>query len=147
MARARLFAGAPARLVSLAPPAGAVSPLDPPPPWLGWGHDRRGVWPWPDDLDADLNARPGPGRLDDLGRRVRERLLATRLEPVVGHGDFESQNVRWIGDEPYAVHDWDSVVALPEPAIAGAAAADRHLRLLRRRLRQRTPHRRLPGRA
>jgi hypothetical protein len=74
-------------------------------------------------LDADLNARPGPGWLDDLGRRVRERLLSVRLPYVIGHGDWESQNLRWQGHEPYAVHDWDSVVALPEAAVAGAAGA------------------------
>jgi hypothetical protein len=42
---------------------------------------------------------------------------------VIGHGDWESQNLRWQGREPYAVHDWDSVVALPEAAVAGAAGA------------------------
>ncbi|MGR6912710.1 phosphotransferase [[Actinomadura] parvosata] len=89
----------------------------------GWEHGEDGVWPWPDDLDADLNASPGPDWLDDLGRRVRARLTGTRLPPVVGHGDFESQNLRWRGGELAAVHDWDSVVALPEPAVAGAAAA------------------------
>ncbi|MEV0383362.1 hypothetical protein [Nonomuraea sp. NPDC050643] len=121
--RARLFAAALARLVRLAPAVEVVAPLTPAPPWVGWGHRGDGVWPWPDDVDADLNARPGPDWLDDLSARVREPLLATRLEPVVGHGDFESQNVRWAGDEVRAVHDWDSAVALPEPALAGAAAA------------------------
>ncbi|MFC7104177.1 phosphotransferase [Nonomuraea rubra] len=121
--RARPFAEALARLVGLAPSPGAAGPLSPAPPWVGWEHAGAGVWPWPDDLDADLNAHPGPGWLDDLGRRVRERLLGTRLPAVVGHGDFESQNVWWRGGELLAVHDWDSVVALPEPAVAGAAAA------------------------
>ncbi|AQZ67073.1 unnamed protein product [[Actinomadura] parvosata subsp. kistnae] len=120
---ARAFAQALARLVRLAPPPDAVGPLTPAPPWMGWEHDEDGVWPWPDDLDADLNAAPGPDWLDDLGRRVRARLTGTRLPPVVGHGDFESQNLRWRGGELAAVHDWDSVVALPEPAVAGAAAA------------------------
>ncbi|GAA2215222.1 hypothetical protein GCM10009850_106890 [Nonomuraea monospora] len=121
--RASLFARALARLVRLAPPPGAVASLSPAPPWVGWEHGGAEVWPWPDDLDADLNARPGPGWLDDLGRRVRERLLGARPAPVVGHGDFESQNVWWRGEELLAVHDWDSAVALPEPAVAGAAAA------------------------
>ena len=42
---------------------------------------------------------------------------------MVGHGDWESQNVRWRGDRPLAVHDWDSVVAQPEAVVAGLAAA------------------------
>jgi hypothetical protein len=33
---------------------------------------------------------------------------------VVGHADWESQNLRWDGDRPLAVHDWDSAVAQPE---------------------------------
>jgi hypothetical protein len=42
---------------------------------------------------------------------------------VVGHADWESQNIRWRGDRPLAVHDWDSAVAQPEPVVAGLAAA------------------------
>ncbi len=42
---------------------------------------------------------------------------------MLGHGDWESQNVRWIDRKPYAVHDWDSVIAQPEPAVVGAASA------------------------
>jgi Ser/Thr protein kinase RdoA (MazF antagonist) len=45
------------------------------------------------------------------------------LAPVVGHADWESQNIRWRGDRPVAVHDWDSAVAQPEPVVAGLAAA------------------------
>ena len=41
----------------------------------------------------------------------------------IGHGDWESQNIRWSGAQPLAVHDWDSVVAQPEAAIVGLAAA------------------------
>jgi aminoglycoside phosphotransferase (APT) family kinase protein len=41
----------------------------------------------------------------------------------IGHGDWESQNIRWRGGQPLAVHDWDSVIAQPEEAIVGLAAA------------------------
>jgi hypothetical protein len=45
-------------------------------------------------------------------------------EPLrIGHGDWESQNFRWAGERVVAVHDWDSVIAQPEVAIAGLAAA------------------------
>jgi hypothetical protein len=40
-----------------------------------------------------------------------------------GHGDYYSGNLQWHGDELLAVHDWDSVVAQPEAAIVGQAAA------------------------
>jgi hypothetical protein len=43
------------------------------------------------------------------------------LPLMLGHGDWETQNLRWEGDLPYAVHDWDSLCWLPEAAIAGAA--------------------------
>ena len=42
--------------------------------------------------------------------------------PRIGHGDWESQNIRWSGERPLAVHDWDSVIAQPEAAIVGLAA-------------------------
>ncbi|WP_327000140.1 phosphotransferase [Dactylosporangium sp. NBC_01737] len=42
---------------------------------------------------------------------------------VVGHGDWEAQNLRWAGDEPLVVHDWDSVMAAPEAVVVGLAAA------------------------
>lgn len=74
-------------------------------------------------MDVDLNDHPGPGRLDETARRVRTRLRRAALPEVVGHGDFESQNIRWNGDRLHVVHDWDSAVARPEAAIAGLAAA------------------------
>ena len=52
---------------------------------------------------------------------MRARLAAADLPDVVGHGDFESQNTRWSGNELLAVHDWDSAVSRPEAALAGQA--------------------------
>ena len=43
--------------------------------------------------------------------------------PFVGHGDWYTGNLRWTGDSLHAVWDWDSIVALPEAAVAGLAAA------------------------
>jgi hypothetical protein len=42
---------------------------------------------------------------------------------LVGHCDWWSQNVRWLGDRLYVVHDWDSVAARSEVVTAGVAAA------------------------
>jgi aminoglycoside phosphotransferase (APT) family kinase protein len=61
--------------------------------------------------------------LDDAARRVRERLSASAAPARVGHGDWESQNIRWSDGHPLAVHDWDSVISQPETAIVGLAAA------------------------
>ncbi|WP_326594903.1 hypothetical protein [Streptomyces sp. NBC_01803] len=118
-----LFAAALARLVAAAPAVTAVDTLAPAPPWIGWDHDDSRPWPWPDDMDIDLNDLPEPAWLARTARRVRARLADSDLPDVVGHGDFESQNTRWSGRELHAVHDWDSAVARPEAALAGQAAA------------------------
>jgi hypothetical protein len=120
----RLFAEALARLVALAPPVASLPTLEPSPPWVGWDHDQRGIWPEPDDVEADLNAQVGPGWLEDAGSRVRRRLTRPSALPVVvGHADWESQNLRWASEGLHVVHDWDSVVGQREATIAGAASA------------------------
>ena len=120
---AELFAGLLAKLIALAPPVASVPSLAPSPPWVGWDRPGPELWPEADDRDQDLNQHPGPGWLDHLAMGVRSRLAELPLPLVVGHGDWESQNIRWHGRRPWVVHDWDSVVAQPEAAIAGQAAA------------------------
>jgi hypothetical protein len=120
-----MFANALARLVAQAPPPGSLHGLDQSPPWVGWDHPHSGVWPDPDDLDADLNDHVGPDWIEDAGARVRRRLLQPSALPLaVGHGDWESQNLRWTADSRlHVVHDWDSVIVQREATIAGAASA------------------------
>jgi hypothetical protein len=116
------FAAALADLVAAAPAPEAVPSLEPPPPWA-WPSPRA-LWPAPDDLACDLNALGGPAWLDEVAVGVRSTLLSSASrDVVVGHTDFESQNVRWSSGALHAVHDWDSVAALPETAIAGLASA------------------------
>jgi hypothetical protein len=112
-----------AELMELAPPPTEFGGLDPAPPWVGWDHDRDGIWPWPDDLDLDLNQYPGPHWIEDVAIRVRERLRHVESPPVIGHIDWEAQNFDWHDDIPVVVHDWDSLAIRPEATIAGAAAA------------------------
>ena len=112
-----------ARLVDAAPPPDAYSALNPAPPWVGWDHDSNELWPWPDDLDIDLNDHDGPDWIDDTARRVRDRLSSTAARSVIGHIDWEANNLDWDGDQPVVAHDWDSLAIRPEPTIAGAAAA------------------------
>lgn len=113
-----------AEFVRLAPEPAQSPTLSPSPPWANWDHDQAGVWPTPDDRPEDLNASAAAAWLDDLGRQVRERLAATRgTAHVIGHGDFEAQNLRWAGGRPWAVHDWDSVISAPEAVLVGHAAA------------------------
>lgn len=111
------------RLVAQAPPAEALPSLQPAVPWVAWDHEGPELWPVPDDRGGDLNRTRGPASVDETAHEVRQFLRAARLPVVVGHGDFESQNIRWRGTEPLSVDDWDSAIAQPEGAIVGAAAA------------------------
>ncbi len=122
--RATAFAELLADLVRLAPEVDAVPDLTPAPAWMHWYHDSGGVWPPPDDRPDDLNAHPETAWLDEIGARVRRRLDGSRERGrVVGHCDWEAQNITWRDGRPWAVHDWDSAVAEPETVIAGQAAA------------------------
>jgi hypothetical protein len=119
---AALSAAALARLVELAPGRGSVPSLTPSPSWVGWDHTEPGLWPRSEDVDVDLNTYPEPQWLDRVAAAVRDRLRASARDPVIGHGDWHPDNLCWQGPNLIAVHDWDSVICQPEPAIAGFAA-------------------------
>ena len=98
-----------------------VAPPLPNPPWVRWDHTGSGVWPAIDGLDTrDQSAVPA--YVVDTAVRARGRLLAAGLPCVLGHADFEAQNLRWHGRQVWAVHDWDSLAWQPEAALAGAAS-------------------------
>lgn len=116
------FAEALARLVSAAPEPSTVGILTPSPAWVGWDHPGQELWPAP-DREGDLNAHRQDRWLDEVAAAAREQLRALQRPAVIGHGDWYSQNLCWTAGNLHAVHDWDSVVAQPEAAIAGQAAA------------------------
>ena len=98
-----------------------VAPPLPNPPWVRWDHTGSGLWPAVGFLDRrDQSAVPG--YVGDTAGRARRRILAAGLPCVLGHADFEAQNLRWHGREVWAVHDWDSLAWQPEAALAGAAS-------------------------
>ena len=108
--------------VALSPalPAGVLAPS---PAWVRWDHDEHQLWPTPDDREVDLNAARIDW-IDAAAATVRDALVSRSDEPVVGHVDWTPQNVWWNDDgSPLVVHDWDSLALLPEPAVAGVAAA------------------------
>lgn len=117
------FAALLARLIRSAPAPASVPHLGPSPPWTGWDHPGGRLWPDVDEHGHDLNLTTGPEWIDDVARRVRERLTTAPRRLWIGHGDWESQNIRWTDGDPLVVHDWDSVIAQPETAIVGLAAA------------------------
>jgi len=98
-----------------------VAPPLPNPRWVRWDHKNSGVWPAIAFLDErDQNAVPA--YIVGAAHRARERILAAGLPCVLGHGDFEAQNLRWCGRDVWAVHDWDSLAWQPEAALVGAAS-------------------------
>ena len=98
-----------------------VAPPLPNPPWVRWDHADSGVWPAIDFLD-----RRDQGVVSEYivrtAQRARIRLLAAGLPCVLGHADFEAQNLRWQVWQVWAVHDWDSLAWQPEAALVGAAS-------------------------
>jgi hypothetical protein len=97
-----------------------VAPPLPNPRWARWDHRDPGLWPAIGFLDEhDQSVVPAP--VVEAAARARKRLLAADLPCVLGHADFEAQNLRW-HDDIWAVHDWDSLAWQPEAALAGAAS-------------------------
>jgi hypothetical protein len=99
----------------------AVAPPLRNPPWVRWDHADPGVWPAMGFLD-NRDQSVVPAYVVAAAERARRRILAAGLPCVLGHADFEAQNMRWHGREVWAVHDWDSLAWQPEAALAGAAS-------------------------
>jgi hypothetical protein len=98
-----------------------VAPPLPNPRWVRWDHAGPGLWPAIGFLDS-RDQSVVPGSVADTAGRARRRILAAGLPCVLGHADFEAQNLRWHGGQVWAVHDWDSLAWQPEAALAGAAS-------------------------
>jgi hypothetical protein len=116
---AEVFAWLMAELAELAGVT-AAPPL-PNPPWVRWDHTDPGLWPAIGFLDS-RDQSVVPGYVADTAGRARRRILAAGLPCVLGHADFEAQNLRWHGRQVWAVHDWDSLAWQPDAALAGAAS-------------------------
>ncbi len=98
-----------------------VAPPLPNPPWVRWDHTNSGVWPAIGFLD-NRDQSVVPAYVVEVAGRARRRILAAGLPCVLGYADFEAQNLRWHGQQVWAVHDWDSLAWQPEAALAGAAS-------------------------
>jgi hypothetical protein len=98
-----------------------VAPPLPNPPWVRWDETGSGTWPAMDFLD-DLDQSVVSEHIVEAAERARGRMLTAGLPCVLGHADFEAQNLRWQGRQVWAVHDWDSLAWQPEAALVGAAS-------------------------
>ena len=128
---AGLYAHALAELVRLAPPPGAITPLDPPPFWAWWDYPGPETWAWQSAAERALAAERGWPRqevtpelawLQDLAVRSRARLSTFKAPPVVGHVDWWVENLRWADGRPHLVYDWDSLASQSEAIICGFGA-------------------------
>ncbi len=117
---ARRYAAVFARLMAELADVQVEPPL-PNPRWSRWDHTDSGLWPKIDFLD-ERDQSVVPQFVVEMAERVRKRLLATNLPCVLGHADFEAQNLRWRDGEVWAVHDFDSLGWQPEAALVGAAS-------------------------
>ena len=98
-----------------------VPPPLPNPLWVRWDDQDPGRWP-PSEHDERAASVELPSYIEMTARWVRARIAGAGLSCVIGHADWETQNLRWQGSEPYAIHDWDSLAWLPEAALVGAAS-------------------------
>ena len=116
----RLLADLMTRLESITVP----EPPLPNPVWVQWDYDGGGLFPPNfEDIDRRAELMPLPQWITDVAVRIRDRMSrATTLRRVLGHTDWEAQNMRWMGSRPHVVHDWDSLSWLPEAAVVGAAS-------------------------
>jgi Ser/Thr protein kinase RdoA (MazF antagonist) len=111
-----------AELVKLAPPTRAFPNLYPAWGFLRW-DDPGDTWPLATDIAADLSMQHDPAWIEYAASLVRPIIRGSKLPAVIGHGDWWTDNIRWDRGNLLSVDDWDSIVALSEPAIAGVAAA------------------------
>jgi hypothetical protein len=109
-----------ARLMAALTDVSVAAPL-PNPRWVRWDHTDDGLWPAIEFLDARDQSLV-PAFVVQTAKRARRRLLTSGMPSVLGHADFEAQNLRWDGREVWAVHDWDSLAWQPEAALVGAAS-------------------------
>lgn len=119
---AKKLASVLAELIRLAPPADSFPNLSPPWGFLRW-DDPGDKWPPATDIAADLNAYHDPPWIEHAAQQARAVIRDSHLPPVIGHGDWWSDNIRWENGQLLAVDDWDSMVSLSEPVVAGVAAA------------------------
>jgi hypothetical protein len=80
------------------------------------------LWPTPHSKLFDFAATaPGAEWIDEVAVLARQRLSPAGRR-VIGHGDWRQEHVRFVGMEPVAAFDWDSLCCHDEPALLGIAA-------------------------
>lgn len=88
-----------------------------------WTRYEGGPWPVPHDSFFDFTVTP-PGYewLGPLAREAADVLNETNGPAAIAHGDWVCQNMRFHDSALVAAFDWDSLVRIAEPVIAGLSA-------------------------
>ena len=71
-----------------------VPPPLPNPLWVRWDDQDPGRWP-PSQHDERAAGVDLPSYVEETACRVRARLAGAGLSCVIGHADWETQNLRW----------------------------------------------------
>jgi hypothetical protein len=86
------------------------------------GLPTDALWPTPHSKLFDFAATTaGAEWIDEVATLARRR-FAPAGRRVIGHGDWRQEHVRFVGREPVAAFDWDSLCCDFEPALVGSAA-------------------------
>ena len=80
------------------------------------------LWPKPYSELFDFGTMSqGAKWIDEVAARARKRMKPAGVH-VIGHSDWRQEHVRFVGEEPVAAFDWDSLCCDLEPCILGRAA-------------------------
>ena len=85
------------------------------PPDVLWGRPHSNIF------DFEATAR-GAEWIDELAWKAKSLLNQADCELVLGHGDWSTKHVRYIGDRAHIVYDWDSLKLDIEPSLVANAA-------------------------
>ncbi|GCE21264.1 hypothetical protein [Dictyobacter kobayashii] len=85
------------------------------PPGVLWGKPHSNIF------DFEATSR-GAEWIDELARPARAILDHGAGELVLGHIDWSTKHIRYIGEQAHVIYDWDSLQLDKEPALVGHAA-------------------------
>jgi Phosphotransferase enzyme family len=80
------------------------------------------LWPKPHSRLFDFEATSrGAEWIDEIAARARQSMAPAGAR-VISHIDWRQEHVRFVGEEPVAAFDWDSLCCDFEPALLGFVA-------------------------
>lgn len=82
------------------------------------------LWSKPHNAIFDFEAtREGAEWIDELAWKVKRIIASDEQAPVLSHGDFSANQMRFVGDHLRMVYDWDSLTLRSELVSVGTTAS------------------------